>query len=89
MEKESNEPILVLIEPLIDCFVETYEPESNEYEADEVFTIGKLRTFFCAYDPRPGFVDPIGEYLRILAENGFPLHVTSEGMPALFVSRRN
>ena len=88
MEKESNEPILVIIEPLIECFTGNYDPCFDEYEADEVFTVGKLRTFFCCYDPKPGFADPIGEYLRILSEEGFVLQITSEGLPAIFVKKK-
>ena len=88
MSQEQQQPILMVIDQLIDTFIDTYEPEANEYEAEEVFTMGKLRSFFCAYDPKPGFVDPIGEYLRILGENGFRLSVTMDGHPAIFVNRR-
>ena len=89
MERESNEPVLVVIDQLVDCFTGNYEPCYKEWDADEVFTMGKLRNFFCAYDPKPGFVDPIGEYLRILGEEGFILQVTSDGMPAIFVNRKS
>lgn len=88
MSQEQQEPMLVVIDQLVDCFTGSYEPCYKEYDADEVFTIGKLRNFFCAYDPKPGFVDPIGEYLRILSEEGFVLQVTYEGLPAIFVKRK-
>lgn len=86
--QEEQSPVLIVIEQLVEAFVNNYEPGGNEWDAEEVFTIGKLRSFFCAFDPKPGFIDPIGEYLRILAEYGFSLQVTAEGMPAIFVNRK-
>ena len=88
MERENQEPILVVIDQLVECFIGNYDPHFNENTADDVFTIGRLRNFFCAYDPKPGFADPIGEYLRILGEQGFVLQVTYEGLPAIFVKKK-
>ncbi len=86
--QEEQGPVLIVIEQLVEAFVNNYEPGGNEWDAEEVFTIGKLRSFFCAFEPKPGFIDPIGEYLRILAEYGFSLKVSAEGMPAIFVNRK-
>lgn len=88
METQDQGPVLIVIDQLVGAFLDAYEPCHSEWDADEVFTVAKLRQFFNAFAPAPGVIDSIGEYLRILSENGFSMHVTCDGLPAIFVSRR-
>lgn len=88
METQDQGPVLIVIDQLVEAFLDAYEPFDDEWHADEIFTLGKLRQFFSAFAPTPGVIDPIGEYLRILSENGFSMHVTCDGLPAIFVKRK-
>lgn len=88
MEQKEQGPILIVIEQLVEAFLEAYDPCYDEWHADETFTMSKLRQFFNAFAPTPGNVDPIKEYLDMLTANGFTMQVTCDGLPAIFVNRR-
>ena len=87
MQNDSQGPVLIVINGMVDAFCEVYEPCDSECAADEIFTIGRLREFFNAYQ-MIGMVDPLSEYLNMLAEQGYCLHMTSLGVPGLTVSLR-
>lgn len=85
-EQEQQGPVLIVIERLVDAFCEAYDPCESECVADEIYTIARLRDFFMAYAPALGFIDPLKEYLDLLADRGYILHVCSLGTPAIFVT---
>lgn len=85
---DKQEPILIVIEGLIDAFIDAYEPAPSEWEADEIYPLGRLREFFGAYAPNPGMIDPISTYINELREQGFIMQVVSSGYPAIVVNRR-
>lgn len=88
METTEQGPVLIVIDQLVEAFLDAYEPFDDEWHADEIFTLGKLRQFFSAFAPAPGVVDPIKEYLDMLTANGFNMRVTCDGLPAIFVKRK-
>lgn len=75
-------------EEKIEAFMECYENTDSECLAQKVFTDEKLRSFFGAY-PIPGIGDPMAGYLKELAGNGFRMHVSVSGEPAIFTRFRS
>lgn len=70
-------------------FCRRFEP-CSEAEADEIFTVGRLRDEFSAWLP-PGIEapDPMRGYLLTLEENGFHVHHTFSSGPAITVKYKN
>ena len=71
---------------LVDSFCDTYKAVRYEDEADEVFTISRIREYFSAW-PIPKMPDPLGCYLEELERRGFVAQTTFDGQPAIFVVR--
>lgn len=87
-DDDSQEPKMAeRIESLINSFGESYLPIAREQEAEEFYTIGRIREYFCAY-PQFGQPDPLPAYLEALEERGFRLRTASDGTPAIFVKIR-
>lgn len=74
----------IVSQVIVDSFMSAYTPCVFESEADEVFTIGRLRDYLCAY-VTPGEPDLLPPYLEILKENGFLMKNSYAGQPAVFV----
>lgn len=71
---------------LIDAFCDTYKPVAHEEDADEVFTVRRLREFFNAW-PLPKTPDPLLPYMNELERRGFAMHTSYDGQPGLFCLR--
>lgn len=71
---------------LIDAFTDTYRPVSREENAEELFTVRRLRDYFQAW-PVPKMPDPLPPYLIELERRGFAMQTGYDGYPALFCIR--
>lgn len=71
---------------LIDAFTDTYRPVSREENAEELFTVRRLRDYFQAW-PVPKMPDPLPPYLIELERRGFAMQTGYDGLPALFCIR--
>lgn len=61
---------------LIDAFTDTYRPVSREENAEELFTVRRLRDYFQAW-PVPKMPDPLPPYLIELERRGFAMQTGS------------
>lgn len=89
MSEEKRLPEQVSVNTAMASFVRNFLPTENEKEADEYFTIGRLRDEFCAW-PLFGSNadDPLIAYMNALAANGFhPTRTVSSG-PCILCKRR-
>ncbi len=81
------------VEPLripgiVEQFIEQYIPAPDECTADEVISIGELRTRLSCWFTFGSKEDVLNDYLKILDNEGFNIIDTSSG-PALCVIQRN
>ena len=77
-----NQPCVMM--ELIDGFCNTFQPCDNEDDAEEVYSIGRLREYFQTFT-MPGAPDAFPKYLSELAARGYRLHTSYSGEPAIFV----
>lgn len=73
---------------IIEQFMESYIPATDERTADEVLSIGALRERLVAYLPFSASEDPLQAYLDELSSYGYTLTDSSSG-PALCLIRRD
>lgn len=73
---------------LIDAFADAFRPSVMEEEAEEVFTVGRIREYFQAW-PIPAMPDPLPPYLDELEARGFLMRTGFDGQPAIFCTRRD
>ena len=79
MSDNSQDPIISVC---VD-FCNRFSPCSEE-EADEIFTIGRLRDEFSAWPPPfPDAIDPLPLYIQTLEKNGFSVRQTYSSGPAI------
>ena len=71
---------------IVDAFVNTFSPVMSEDEADDYFTVAKLREYFNAW-PVPKMPDPLPPYIKELGERGFLMITGYDGRPAIFVRK--
>ncbi len=71
---------------IVDAFVNTFRPVMSEDEADDYFTVAKLREYFNAW-PIPKMPDPLPPYIKELNERGFLMITGYDGRPAIFVRK--
>ena len=83
---QNNQPIAIT--ELVQGFCDTFKPCNNEDEAEEVYTIGRLREYFQAFT-MPGSPDVLPEYLNALGNSGFRIRTSYAGEPAIFVKWDN
>ena len=81
------------VEPLripgiVEQFMEQYIPAPDERTADEVISLGELRTRLSCWFTFGSKEDVLNDYLLILTNEGFYVIDTSSG-PALCVIRRD
>ena len=74
------------VSAIVDAFVNTFSPVMSEDEADDCFTVAKLREYFNAW-PIPKMPDPLPPYVKELAERGYLMITGYDGRPAIFVRR--
>lgn len=71
---------------LIDAFCDTYKPLPTEDQAEERFTMRKLREYFQAW-PLPKMPDPLPSYLEALEDKGYAMQTGYDGSPCIFCIR--
>lgn len=84
--KPEPPPVSKAMIQLIDAFCDTYKPVAYEEEADEVFTVRRLREYFNAW-PLPKTPDPLPPYMNELERRGFAMQTSYDGQPGLFCLR--
>lgn len=72
---------------LVDAFCDTYRDACREEDADEVFTVRRLREYFSAW-PLPKSPDPLPPYINELEKRGFSMQTCWDGQPAVLCQRR-
>ena len=85
-QRTSIEP--VRIPGIVGRFMSTYIPAVDERHADEVLSIGELRTLLSCWFQYGASEDVLQGYLDELYNNGYRVIDTASG-PALCVVRRN
>lgn len=73
-----------VMDSLLQSFVNTYTPCDDESQADEVFTMGRLREYLQAFT-MPGTPDALPHYLSELKKQGYTVATSYGGDPAIFV----
>lgn len=74
------------INALIQGFCDTFTPCRREQDADEVYTLARIRDYFKCYTiPDPKWIDLLPDYLDALEEHGFKLRTSFAGESAIFV----
>lgn len=86
-----NESAKVSIEDFVSvhklvAFCETYLPSDTEGLDVEVYNDSRLRKYFQAYPRNIG--DPLNIYLDMLSKNGFKMHTSIQGEPAIFAKKK-
>ena len=79
-------PVVKACMQLVDAFADSYKPVVHEEEADELFSVGRIREYFNAW-PQPKSPDPLNPYLDELEKRGFAMQTGYDGQPAIFVVR--
>jgi len=85
-ETQEQEAVTIrdfIVSQKVDAFCQAYQPCDYEDATTETFTDARLREFFKAWLCPLG--DPLTEYLSMLSINGFQMHVSITGEPAIFV----
>ena len=75
------------VSAMLDAFVSTFSPALKEEEADDFFTVAKLRQYFNAW-PIPKMPDPLPPYIKELGENGYVMLTGYDGRATIFVKKR-
>ena len=71
----------------VDGFARSYNPQTLEALADEVFNEARLREVLCAYPVGRGDIDVYPLYIDALAELGFSFSLSVTGEMCMFVNR--
>jgi len=88
-KEERRPPEQVTVNTVVAAFVNEFVPVFSEEEAEEYFTIGRLRDEFCAWVMfGTGADDPLVPYMNALAANGFTPTRTVASGPCILCKRK-